>query len=544
MSSLRDDMDPNNPLYYAPRRVRLADEPAVQAAPEPTDRRAADKHRDQDKLHELDKFQEKLRDMRSGTDAGRSNEPVKFPEPVRLRDQPGFREHRPPAEPTFPEPPAPEQRAPEQRVPETRLRDLRSLDQRFQEAGYRDPDFSDQSQPKPPAYKPQDFPPQNRDARARQPDDLPLPRRAAAPEEARRTAPPAAEPRPRSTLFEDAVSRALKESLEPEEAFVAPMKGRRVRRGGFSQVGRMVAAVAVAAVLALFFILVVPILRKPSTVGDVAQDSSMWQQIKDAVMPSSQRKAASTLLVADKSGGVNEPLELGVIVTSPVAGHSLVLSGLPTGSRLTAGKKVGANEWRIPAPEVATASVIPATDYVGQATISAELRNADGAALVGGTFRMTWTGTGSFPPVPPRQPNIPQFYPTPAQVAAPVAPIAVPQAPAPVVATAPAPAAQQATPGSPMRNIDPAEVMGMIRRAQDLAASGDFLPARLLLQRAAESRSARAAMMLAETYDPIALRKFANGPAPDVNMARNWYRRAQEWGLSDAQRQLDALQSY
>lgn len=541
MSSLRDDMDPNNPLYYAPRRVRLADDPNAQTAPEPTDRRATDKHRDQDKLHELDKFQEKLRDIRSGTDAGRSNEPVKFPEPVRLRDQPGFREHRPPAEPTFPEPPAPEQR-----VPESRLRDLRSLDQRFQEAGYRDPDFGDNPSPAKPAYKPQDFPPQNRDARARQPDDLPLPRRAAAPEEARRNAPAAEPARPRSTLFEDAVSRALKESLEPEESYVAPMKGRRARRGGFGQIGRMVAAVVVAAVLALFFILIVPILRKPATLGDVAQDSSMWQQIKDAVMPSSQRKATSTLLVADKSGGVNEPLELGVIVTAPVAGHSLVLSGLPAGSRLTAGKKVGATEWRIPAPEVATASVIPATDFVGQATINAELRNADGAALVGGTFRMTWTGTGSFPPVPPRQPNIPQLYPTPApppQIAAPVAPVAVPQAPTPVTATTSV-APPVATPASPMRNIDPAEVMGMIRRAQDLAASGDFLPARLLLQRAAESRSARAAMILAETYDPIALRKFANGPAPDVNMARNWYRKAQEWGLPDAQRQLDALQSY
>jgi hypothetical protein len=534
MSSLRDDMDPNNPLYYAPRRVRLADDPTTQAAPELTDRRAADKHRDQDKLHELDKFQEKLRDIRSGIDGGRSNEPV------RLRDQPGFRERRPPVEPTFPEPPAQEQRA-----AETRPHDLRSLDQRFQDAGYREPNFGDQPSPSQPAYKPQDFPPQNRDARARQPDDVPLPRRAAAPDEARHAAPAAEPERLRSTLFEDAVSRALKESLEPEASYVAPMKRRGARRRGAGRVVRMIAAVALAAGLALFFVLVVPIVRKPASVGDVAQDKTMWQQIKDAVMPSSQRKASSTLLVADKSGGVNEPLELGVIVTSPVAGHSLVLSGLPAGSRLTAGKKVGANEWRIPAPEVATASVIPAADFVGQANINAELRNADGAALVGGAFRMTWTGTGSFPPAPPRQPNIPQIYPAPApqRLAVPVAPLAVPQAPMPVTATAPA-AAPVATPGSPVRAIDPAEVMGMIRRAQDLAASGDFLPARLLLQRAAESRSARAAMMLAETYDPIALRKVANGPAPDVIMARNWYRRAQEWGWPDAARQLEALQTY
>jgi TPR repeat protein len=67
----------------------------------------------------------------------------------------------------------------------------------------------------------------------------------------------------------------------------------------------------------------------------------------------------------------------------------------------------------------------------------------------------------------------------------------------------------------------------------------------LLLQRAAEAHDARAALALAKTFDPIALRHFsAAEPGPDLNQARNWYQKAREWGAPEAQRQLDALASY
>jgi len=93
-----------------------------------------------------------------------------------------------------------------------------------------------------------------------------------------------------------------------------------------------------------------------------------------------------------------------------------------------------------------------------------------------------------------------------------------------------------------VRNLDPQEIAGLIKRGQDLLASGDILSARLLLQRAAEARAARAALLLAATYDPNLLKQLrADGPLADIAQARNWYQKAREWGEPDAQRQLDAL---
>ena len=89
------------------------------------------------------------------------------------------------------------------------------------------------------------------------------------------------------------------------------------------------------------------------------------------------------------------------------------------------------------------------------------------------------------------------------------------------------------------------EVAGFVRRAQELLATGDLQAARLLLLRAVEAHDARAALALANTYDPIMLKQFgAADPELDVAQARNWYTKAEEWGAPEAHRQLKALASY
>ena len=359
-----------------------------------------------------------------------------------------------------------------------------------------------------------------------------------------------------SKIFEDAVSKALQESLEPEQVHSSSILDRRESRGLFGSTGKLIAAASVDALIALFFVVVLPMIRTTAAPGKAEAGVSVWQQLRASLFPAPQRKLSSTLVVSDQSGPFNEPLELGINVTAPTSGGSVIVSGLLTGSRLTTGKRVGANEWRIPALEVAGTSVIPPNDFVGQMNLSAELRGADGAGMVASNFRLVWTGANAFapPPVPVAAPT-----PRPLNIAQPVVPPPAPQvvvpmasfAPPPPVAapvTVPAPAqlaAMPVTSAAPgVRNLDPNEIASLIRRAQELATSGDFLPARLLLQRAADARSARAASILAETYDPIALKRFANGPLPDVNIARSWYRKAKEWGAPDAQRQLDALEAY
>ena len=96
-----------------------------------------------------------------------------------------------------------------------------------------------------------------------------------------------------------------------------------------------------------------------------------------------------------------------------------------------------------------------------------------------------------------------------------------------------------------VRELSPNEIAGLIRRAQEQLANGDVKAARSSLLRAAEAHDARAALALAKTFDPIALRQFSStDPGPDLAQARTWYQRAREWGAPEAQRQLDALASY
>jgi TPR repeat protein len=54
----------------------------------------------------------------------------------------------------------------------------------------------------------------------------------------------------------------------------------------------------------------------------------------------------------------------------------------------------------------------------------------------------------------------------------------------------------------------------------------------MMFDRAAEAGEAAAAFALAETYDPVALRRLRlrGGIAPDVALARRWYEKARDLG--------------
>jgi len=107
------------------------------------------------------------------------------------------------------------------------------------------------------------------------------------------------------------------------------------------------------------------------------------------------------------------------------------------------------------------------------------------------------------------------------------APAAFPEVAAPPVATPPA------------KRIDPEEFATMMKRAKDLLAIGDIPPARLLLERAAETSEPTAALMLAQTYDPEVLgTSDVRNIVPDPAKARRWYERAAQLGSTDAQRRL------
>ena len=112
------------------------------------------------------------------------------------------------------------------------------------------------------------------------------------------------------------------------------------------------------------------------------------------------------------------------------------------------------------------------------------------------------------------------------------------------VAAAAAPAVAAPTAASPTRAIDAGELAALLKRASGLIAIGDIAAARLLLERAADAREASAALLLAQTYDPAVLgAPDMRSITPDPAMARDWYRKAAQFGSPEAQQRLAQIQN-
>ena len=112
------------------------------------------------------------------------------------------------------------------------------------------------------------------------------------------------------------------------------------------------------------------------------------------------------------------------------------------------------------------------------------------------------------------------------------------QAPVPV----PAPVAAQPAPPPPAKTLDADTLAGLMTRAKSLIGIGDIAAARLLLERAANSQDATAALLLAQTYDPAVLgTRDTRSVNADAEAARDWYRRAAALGSPEAEQRLALL---
>jgi len=357
-------------------------------------------------------------------------------------------------------------------------------------------------------------------------------------------------------MFTKAVAQAMQEARQtmPVEA-PSVLRDLSGRRALLQQVIRFSIAVAIAASIATLLVMAIPASQRPAG-QESASLSAAWQSVKSSVTPAptppAPQKRTATLAVQDGSGLANDPVPLGIHVGAPPPGAFVSINGLTTGARLTSGRRIGPNEWRVPATEISGVSVIPPDGFTGQMLVTAELRDGDGVALTGTSTRLSWAAAPSLAAPSVAPPSLPPANPPPPSLAA-VAPRAVAPppmaAPAPVVVPPPpvamAAATPQAMPAAPqaevVRSLDPREVAVLVKRGQDLLAGGDVQSARLLLMRGAEARDARAALLVGTTYDPARLRQIGADGLADAAQARLWYQRAKEWGEPDAQRRLDAL---
>jgi hypothetical protein len=308
--------------------------------------------------------------------------------------------------------------------------------------------------------------------------------------------------------FTAAVATAMRQQIEAELMDSSWQH----RRKSFPALATLAIVIAAAAAAALTYVVLFP----PTQQSTSEQQGWAPARLFTATQP---RRPPPTLLVRNQSGTVNEPLELGIVIDRAEPGSAVIVKGLPVGTRLAAGEQLSPVEWRVPAENATDAVVIPPADFTGEVKLLAELRSADGAALVSAIVQLAWK-------VPPP----------------PVVPVAA--APAAPPAAAP-PAPEPAPPARVEAAKDPAvhdEVGALIRRAQDILATGNVKGARALLLRAVDAHDPRAAYALAQTYDPTVSRQSGTADAnSDLALSRSWYQRAREWGAPEAQQQLDAL---
>jgi len=93
------------------------------------------------------------------------------------------------------------------------------------------------------------------------------------------------------------------------------------------------------------------------------------------------------------------------------------------------------------------------------------------------------------------------------------------------------------------RRIDAAEIALLMKNGAEFMANGNIGAARLMFQPAAEAGDPVAAFALAETYDPLVLRKLGakGGITSDVALAQSWYEKAKDLGSTVAPERLVRL---
>jgi len=190
---------------------------------------------------------------------------------------------------------------------------------------------------------------------------------------------------------------------------------------------------------------------------------------------------------------VDEAVRLAASTVDAGADAAVVIEGLLPGSRLSAGRQVGPNTWRLPARELGGAAITPPRGFVGTVDLTLELRLRDNTVADRKNLRLEWSG---------------------------------------------APEAKSQT-----RQLDAGEIAEMVKTGAEYMTNGNIGAARMIFQPAAEAGDPVAAFALAETYDPLVLSKLnaTGGITANVGLAQTWYQKAKDLGSVTASERLQRL---
>ena len=219
-------------------------------------------------------------------------------------------------------------------------------------------------------------------------------------------------------------------------------------------------------------------------------------------------------------------------VALPLAVHSprdlppnsfLRIRGLPPAVSLTEGFAIAPGAWAVPLAALSTLRMVIPVGVGGAFQVTVSLVAVDGAPIA--ESRMVLSVLDA-PIAPPPQ----TASPAPAPPAAPPAASVRPKTSDPATLGVSTPEGRE-------------RAERMVQRGQSELENGNIAQARGFFQRAADIGSARAAMMLAGTYDPAELARLrVQGVQPNPAEARKWYERARELGAPEASERITALE--
>jgi hypothetical protein len=144
---------------------------------------------------------------------------------------------------------------------------------------------------------------------------------------------------------------------------------------------------------------------------------------------------------------------------------------------------------------------------------------------------------------PPARQSTTAVPPLPARVPEALSPTPNPLRPAEANLSGPTQARSVAAP-EPGANapLSAAEIKALLIQGDAAFHRGDLTAARLLYRRAFEAGDGHGALGLGASYDPLFLRRFDLWTQPsNPDVARSWYLRARDLGVSEAEGRLDRL---
>jgi hypothetical protein len=231
-------------------------------------------------------------------------------------------------------------------------------------------------------------------------------------------------------------------------------------------------------------------------------------------------------LIVQQRVSCTDSLPLGIQVGGETNGVAMEISGLPGGSTISKGRPLGAGRWRILATDAGNAMIHPPAGFSGTINLAIDLRLIDNTVVEHKSFHLEWL---------PRPTKVPDLTESAGAMAA------LESSAEKALAIA-VPTDRNAINNVAKSQLDHERIELLVERSQELISEGDVGAARILLQRAAEAGDAHATLTLGGTYDPVVLAMLqVHGVAADVFTARDWYKKASEFGSREAQQRLNLL---